>query len=71
MHQARLLLWLADYGEPVRMNLMTVANVLPEMVLENPHLHDVDSENNCPVLDQVVSYSLNLTMFQAMINTPE
>ena len=32
LHQARLLLWLADYGEPVRCNLMMISDTLPGMV---------------------------------------
>ena len=29
LHRARLLLWLADYGEPVRCNLMMISDTLP------------------------------------------
>ena len=29
LHRAWLLLWLADYGEPVRCNLMMISNTLP------------------------------------------
>ena len=31
-HRARLLLWLTDYGEPMRCNLMMTSNILPGMV---------------------------------------
>ena len=71
LHWARLLLWFADYGEPVRMNLLIIANALPEMVPEDPHLHDADSDDSNPVPERVVLYGLKLTMFQAMINTLE
>ena len=71
LHWARLLLWFADYGEPVRMKLLIIANALPEMVLEDPHSHDVDSDDSNPVPEQVVLYGLKLTMFQAMIDTLE
>ena len=33
LHRARLLLWLADYGEPVRCNLMMISDTLPGTVL--------------------------------------
>ena len=32
LHRARLLLWLADYGEPVKCNLMVISNTLPGTV---------------------------------------
>ena len=32
LHWARLLLWLADYGKPVRCNLMVISDTLPGMV---------------------------------------
>ena len=32
LHQARLLLWLANYGKPVRCNLMVISNTLPGTV---------------------------------------
>ena len=32
LHRARLLLWLADYGELVRCNLMVISDTLPGMV---------------------------------------
>ena len=31
LHWAQLLLWLADYGEPVRCNLMVISDTLPGM----------------------------------------
>ena len=33
LHRARLLLWLTDYGEPVRCNLMMISDTLPGTVL--------------------------------------
>ena len=33
LHRARLLLWLADYGKPVRCNLMMINDTLPGTVL--------------------------------------
>ena len=35
LHQARLLLWLADYSEPVRCNLMMISDTLPEQFRDN------------------------------------
>ena len=34
MHQARLLLWLANYGEPVRCNLIDISDVPPGTVTD-------------------------------------
>ena len=33
LHRARLLLWLADYGEPVRCNLMMISDTLSRTIL--------------------------------------
>ena len=71
LHWARLLLWLAEYGEPMRMNLMSVADALPGMIPENPLPQDAASDDSDAVPERVVSYGLNLTMFQAMMDTPE
>ena len=49
LHWARLLLWLTKYGEPMRMNLMAVANTLPGMILEDPLPHDAASDDSDPV----------------------
>ena len=34
VHRARLLLWLADYGEPVRCNLVDISVVPPGTVMD-------------------------------------
>ena len=34
VHQAHLLLWLADYGEPVRCNLVDISDMLPGTVMD-------------------------------------
>ena len=35
LHRARLLLWLADYGKPVRCNLMVISDTLLERFRDN------------------------------------
>ena len=36
LHHSRLLLWLANFGEPVRMNCMCTSVTLLGQILENP-----------------------------------
>ena len=69
LHQARLLLWLADYGEPVRYNLMTTSDTLPGMV-PGQQLQD-SGEGLHPVLGDSLQYGLDLTHYMAIINNPE
>ena len=69
LHQARLLLWLADYGEPVRCNLMVISNTLPETVPDQ-QLQD-SGEGLHPVPGERLQYGLDLTLFMAIIDNPE
>ena len=69
LHQARFLLWLADYGEPVMCNLMTTSNTPPGAVpgqqLQN------SGEGLHPVLGDNLQYGLDLTHYMAIIDNPE
>ena len=69
LHRARLLLWLADYGEPVRCNLMVISNTLPGMVPDQ-QLKD-SGEGSHPVPGERLQYGLDLTLFMAIIDNPE
>ena len=69
LHQARLLLGLADYGEPVRCNLMMISNTLPGMV-PGQQLED-SGEGLHPVPGDSLQYGLDLTHYMAIIDNPE
>ena len=69
LHQARLLLWLADYGGPVKCNLMMISDTLPGTVPEQ-QLDDSGDELH-PVPCESLQYGLDLTLFMAVIDNPE
>ena len=69
LHWARLLLWLADYGEPVRCYLIMISNTLPGMV-PGQQLED-SGEGLHPVPGESLQYGLDLTHFRAIIDNPE
>ena len=69
LHRARLLLWLADYGELVRCNLMVISNTLPGTV-PGQQLDD-SGEGLHLVPGESLQYGLDLTHFRAIINNPE
>ena len=66
LHRSKLLLWLADYGEPVQMNHMCASIALWE-ILENPLS---ESEDGGPVPGCVMC-GLNLAKLRIIIDTPE
>ena len=66
LHHSRLLLWLADFGEPMWMNRMCTSITLRE-IPENPLQA---SEDGGPVLGCVMC-GLNLAKLQIIVNTPE
>ena len=69
LYRARLLLWLADYGEPMRCNLMTISNTLPGTV-PGQQLED-SAEGLYPVLGESLQNGLDLTHYLAIIDNPE
>ena len=69
LHRARLLLWLTDYGEPVRCNLMTISDTLPGTV-PGQQLQD-SGEGLHPVPGDSLQYGLDLTHYMAIIDNPE
>ena len=66
LHCSRLLLWLADFGEPVRMNRMCTSITLQE-ILENP-LQGGDDGGPVP---GCVMFGLNLAKLWIIVDTPE
>ena len=69
LHRARLLLWLADYGEPVRCNLMMISDTLPGTVLGQ--LLEDSGEGLHPVAGDSLQYGLDLTHYMAIIDNLE
>ena len=69
LHRARLLLWLADYSEPVRCNLLMISDTLPGMVL-GQQIED-SGEGLHPVPGDSLQYGLELTHYMAIIDNPE
>ena len=69
LHRARLLLWLADYGEPVRCNLIMIGDTLPGTI-PGQQLDD-SGEGLHPVPGESLQYGLDLTHFMAIIDNPE
>ena len=69
LHHARLLLWLADYGEPVRCNLMMISNTLPGTV-PGQQLED-SGEGLHPVPGDGLQYGFDLTHYMAIIDNLE
>ena len=69
LHRAQLLLWLTDYGEPVRCNLMMISDTLPGMV-PGQQLED-SGEGLHPVPGDSLQYGLDLTHYMAIIDNPE
>ena len=68
VHRARLLLWLADYGEPVRCNLMDIS-VVPPGTTTDQYPQGCEGDNLVPGCS--LQYSLDLTMYLAVIDDPE
>ena len=69
LHWARLLLWLADYGKPVRCNLIMISDTLPGTV-PGQQLED-SGEGLHPVRGESLQYGLDLTHFRAIIDNLE
>ena len=69
LHRVWLLLWLTDYGEPVRCNLMMISDTLPGTV-PGQQLED-SGEGLHPVPGDSLQYGLDLTHYMAIIDNPE
>ena len=69
VHRARLLLWLTNYGEPVRCNLIYISNVPPGTVTDQYPQGGCEGDN--PVRGCSLQYGLDLTVYLAVIDNPE
>ena len=69
VHQVRLLLWLADYGKPVRCNLIMISDRSPGPTLDPDSFAEVDGGSS--VLDCCLQYGTDLTVYRAVIEDPE
>ena len=69
VHRARLLLWLADYGEPVRCNLVDISIVPPGTVTDQYPPEGCEGDNLVPGCS--LQYSLDLTVYLTVIDDPE
>ena len=67
LHCSQLLLWLADFGEPMRMNRMNTSVTLLGQIPENPL---PESDDGGPVRGSV-QCGLNLAKSQIIVDTPE
>ena len=69
VHRARLLLWLADYGEPVRCNDMDTSDVPTGTAMDRNPQMGCDGDNSVPGCS--LQYSMDLTMYMTVIEDPE
>ena len=69
VHRARLLLWHADYGEPVRYNLIDISNMPPGTTMDQYPQGGCEGDN--PVPGCSLQYGLDLTVYLAVIDDPE
>ena len=67
LHHSRLLLWLADFSEPVRMNRMCTSVILLGTIPENP---PSESDDGGPV-PGCVQCGLYLAKLRIIVDTPE
>ena len=69
VHRARLLLWLADYGESVRCNLIMISDRPPGPASDSDSLAEVDSGSSVPGC--CLQYGTDLTVYHAVIEDLE
>ena len=69
VHRARLLLWLADYGEPVRCNLVDISVMPPGTMTDQYPQEGCENDNLVPGCS--LQYGLDLTVYLAIIDDLE
>ena len=69
VHRARLLLWLADYGEPVRCNLVDISVMPPGTVMDQYPPEGCEGDNLVPGCS--LQYGLDMTVYLAIIDNLE
>ena len=70
VHRARLLLWIADYGKPVRCNLIDISDQCTPGTMTNQYPQEECTGDN-PVPGCSLQYGLDLTVYLAVIEDPE
>ena len=68
VHRARLLLWLANYGEPVRYNLVDISVVPPGTAMDQ-YPQGCEGDNLVPGCS--LQYGLDLTVYLTVIDDLE
>ena len=66
LHRIRLLLWLTEYGKPVRCNLAGISDTLPGTI---PEEQLSGSGDGVPMQERVM-YGTNLAMYRAVVDNP-
>ena len=69
VHRAWLLLWLANYGEPVRCNLVDISVMPPGTVMDQYPSEGCEGDNLVPGCS--LQYGLDLTVYLTIIDDPE
>ena len=69
LHRMRLLLWLADYSEPVRCNLIVISDRSPGPAPDRDSLAEVEGGSSVPGC--CLQYGMDLTVYRAVIEDPE
>ena len=69
VHRARLLLWLADYSEPIRCDHVDISDVPPGTMTDQYPEEGCESGN--PVPGCSLQYSMDLTVYLAVLEDPE
>ena len=69
VHRAQLLLWLADYGEPVGCNLVDISVVSPGTATDQYPPQGCEGDNLVPGCS--LQYGLDLTVYLTVIDDPE
>ena len=69
VHWARLLLWLADYGEPICCDHVDISDVTPGTIEDHNPCEGYDGDNS--VLSCSLQYGMDLTVYIAVLDDPE
>ena len=69
VHWARLLLWLAYYGEPIRCNHVDTSNFPTGTAMDRNPQTGCDGDNSVPGCS--LQYSMDLTVYMAVIEDSE
>ena len=69
VHWARLLLWLANYGEPMRCDLVNISDAPPGAAMDQNPQGGCDGDNL--VLGCRLQYGLDLTVYLTVIDDPK